>query len=90
MARLQRLEAHNRDISDLTGLEFATNLQEIRANNNLIVADLSPLAGLSKMEVIQFRGNVIRDLSPLSGLINLRIIDVHDNLISDLSPLSQI
>ena len=62
MARLQRLNAHNRDIEDLT----ATNLSEIRANNNLI-ADVSPLAGLSRLDVIEFRENVIRDLSPLSG-----------------------
>ena len=41
MARLTRLDAHNRDISDLTGLELATNLSELRANNNLI-ADVSP------------------------------------------------
>ena len=89
MARLQRLEAHNRDISDLTGLEFATNLGEIRADNNLIT-DVSPLAGLSRLHVIEFRENVIRDLSPLSGLINLRWLVVNGNLISDLSPLADL
>ncbi len=89
MARLQRLNAHNKDISDLTGLELATNLQEIRANNNLI-ADLSPLAGLSRLDRIEFRENVIRDLSPLSGLINLRRLYVNDNLISDLSPVADL
>ena len=89
MARLQRLNAHNRDIEDLTGLEFATNLQEIRANNNLI-ADVSPLAGLSRLNVIEFRENVIRDLSPLSGLINLRWLIVNGNLISDVSPVADL
>ena len=89
MARLQRLEAHNRDIEDLTGLEFATNLQEIRANNNLI-ADISPLAGLSRLDVIEFRENVISDLSPLSGLINLRWLIVNGNLISDVSRVADL
>ena len=89
MARLQRLNAHNRDISDLTGLEFATNLQEIRANNNSIT-DLSSLAGLSKLDVIELRENVIRDLSPLSGLINLRWLIVNGNLISDLSAVADL
>ena len=89
MTRLQRLNAHNRDIGDLTGLELATNLQEIRANNNLI-ADVSPLAGLSRLNVIEFRENVIRDLSPLSGLINLRWLIVNDNLISDVSPVADL
>ena len=89
MARLRHLNAHNRDISDLTGLESATNLQEIRAHNNLIT-DLSPLAGLSRLNVIEFRDNVISDLSPLVGLINLRSLDVHNNLISDLSPIADL
>ena len=89
MTRLQRLNAHNKDIGDLTGLELATNLQEIRANNNLI-ADVSPLAGLSRLNVIEFRENVIRDLSPLSGLINLRALIVNGNLISDVSPVADL
>ena len=89
MARLQRLNAHNRDIEDLTGLEFATNLQEIRANNNSIT-DLSPLAGLSRLDVIELRENVITDLSPLSGLINLRQLIANGNLISDVSPVADL
>lgn len=89
MARLTRLEAHNRDITDLTGLEFATNLNEIRANDNLI-EDLSSLAELTQLNVIEFRHNVISDLSPLAGLINLNWLVVNDNLISDLSPLTDL
>ena len=89
MAKLTRLEAHNRDIRDLTGLEFATNLDGIVANNNLI-ADLSPLAELTRLNVIVFRHNVISDLSPLAGLINLRSLIVPDNLISDLSPIAEL
>ena len=89
MAKLTRLQAHNRDIRDLTGLEFATNLDEIRANNNLI-EDLSPLEGLTRLNVIEFRHNVISDLSLLAGLINLNWLIVNDNLISDLSPLADL
>ena len=89
MAKLTRLEAHNKDIRELTGLEFATNLDVIRANNNLI-ADLLPLAELTRLNVIVFRHNVISDLSPLAGLINLRSLIVPDNLISDLSPIAEL
>ena len=89
MAKLTRLEAHNRDIRDLTGLEFATNLGEILANNNLI-ADLLPLAELTRLNVIVFRHNVISDLSPLAGLINLESLIVPNNLISDLSPIAEL
>ena len=89
LAKLTRLEAHNRDIRDLTGLEFATNLNEIRANDNL-TEDLSPLEGLTRLNVIEFRHNVISDLSPLAGLINLEWLIVPHNLISDLSPIAEL
>ena len=86
IARLTHLAAHNTGIRDLTGLEFATGLKEIRCNNNAI-ADLSPLAGLAKLGVVELRHNQIRDLSPLKGLINLTWIIVPYNQISDVSPL---
>ena len=86
MATLTRLEAHNAAIRDLTGLEFATKLEEIRCNNNLI-SDLSPLAGLSRLHVIVLRQNVISDLSPIAELINLERLVVPHNQISDLSPI---
>ena len=89
MAALKRFEAHDADISDLTGLEFATALEEIRCNNNLI-SDLSPLERLIKLNVVELRHNVIEDLSPIDGLINLGWLIVPDNLISDLSPIKDL
>ena len=86
MATLTHFEAHNADISDLTGLEFATELEEIRCNNNSI-SDLSPLAGLTKLRVIEFRHNVIKGLTPVKKLLNLDWLIVPHNLISDISPL---
>ena len=86
MARLTHLEAHNANIGNLTGLEFATKLEEIRCNNNLI-SDISPLAGLIRLRVIELRSNTIRDLSPIAELINLGWLIVPHNLISDLSPV---
>ncbi|MYC76821.1 T9SS type A sorting domain-containing protein [Candidatus Poribacteria bacterium] len=86
MATLTDLEAHNADISDLTGLEFAINLVEIRCNNNLI-SDISPLAKLMRLRVIELRQNVINDLSPLTQLISLESLIVNGNSIVDLSPV---
>ena len=86
MSTLTHLEAHNSNIRNLTGLEFATKLEEIRCNNNSI-ADLSPLVGLSKLRVIELRHNVIRDLSPVKELFNLEWLIVPHNLITNLSPI---
>ena len=86
MATLTHLEAHDVGIRDLTGLAFATNLEEIRCNNNLI-SDLSPLAELLRLRVVEFRHNKISDLSPVAGLVSLDWLVVPHNLIQDLSPL---
>ena len=87
MAGLTRLIAHDTGIANLRGLEFATNLGEIRMNDNSI-SDLSPLSGMLRMHTIEFRRNEIRDLSPIAGLVNLRWLIVEENLIEDLSPIS--
>ena len=86
MATLTHLEAHDANIRNLTGLEFATKLEEIRCNNNSI-ADLSPLAGLIKLRVVELRHNAIKDLSPVKELLNLDWLIVPYNLISDILPL---
>ena len=86
MAKLTHFIAHDANIRNLTGLEFATELEEIRCNNNLI-GDLSPLSTLMGLHTIEFRHNVIKDLSPVAGLISLRWLVVPHNLIADLSPV---
>ena len=87
MATLTRLEAPNSDISDLTGLEFATNLRTLNLSINFI-ADISPLANLTNLTLLNLSYNVITDISPLSGLTNLTSLRLHDNFFSDISPLS--
>ena len=89
MATLTNLEAHEADIRDLTGLEFAIKLEEIRCNNNLI-SDLLPLTDLVNLRVIELRDNVISDLSPIAGLINLEWLIVTRNSIPDLSPVEEL
>ena len=86
MVRLTRFEANNRSISDLTGLETATNLEELRLNDNLI-SDISPLIGLMRLRHIELHRNTISDISPFRGLINLEGLHITHNLISDISPI---
>ena len=87
MSTLERLDANDKDISDLTGLEFATNLSWLAFKNNT-VSDLSPLAGLTNLTFLWFEGTrQVSDLSPLTGLINLEKLHFSSNSVSDLSPL---
>ena len=84
-----RIFAEDKGISDLTGLEFATNLEWLKIEGNQI-SDLSPLAGLTKLDLLDISGNEVSDLSPLTGLTNLRHLKISHNNISDLSPLASL
>ena len=99
MAKLKRLVAQNANISDLSGLEHATNLTVLnlgatRVENKVVnsnaVADLSALSGLKKLRTLNLTRNNVSDISALSGLKNLRILNLSVNRnISDISALSE-
>ncbi len=86
MERLERIEADDAGISNLTGLEAATQLERIEFRRNSI-SDLSPLKGLTRLNNIKLRGNRITDVSPLADLINVDWLGLEENSIRDLSPL---
>ena len=99
MARLTDLFAQNSDISDLTGLESATNLTFLGLGSELVeaegrfinsnsVSDLSPLAGLTNLEFLVLDSNSVSDISAVAGLTNLESLNLRDNSISDISPVA--
>ena len=67
LAELTTLDARDRQISDLTGLELATALTELDLRDNAI-SDVKPLAGLVKLETLLLTGNPIQDASSLTNL----------------------
>ena len=93
MSRLTILNAEGEQpdtlpISDLTGLEHATQLETLILWRNWHISDLSPLAGLKKLRGLHLGANQISDLSPLAGLTQLERLTLYGNQISDLSPLA--
>ena len=89
MLWLTSLKASGRKISDLTGLEYAKNLQTLRLTHNRI-SDLSPLSSLKNLWKLVPNNNNISDLSPLASLTQLKHLDIHENRISNLSPLASL
>ena len=87
MKTLVDLRAVGRGIRDLTGLETATDLEELYLQNNPI-SDISPLAGLVKLKEINLRNSSLSDVSPLSELILLKEVRFSGESIVDLSPLA--
>ena len=87
MAGLRSLRATDKQISNLTGLEFATGLEQLwLAGNN--ISDISALSGLTGLEQLSLAVNNISDVSALSGLTGLEELWLAVNNISDVSALS--
>ena len=90
MLRLTKLDAGgDRGITDLTGLEYATNLKSLGLYHNPIT-DISLLAHLTKLERFNLWGCQIVDLNPLRSLKNLKGVTLGNNQISDISPLAEL
>ena len=84
---LERLEAKAFDISDLTGLEHATNLTALYLGDNNI-SDITSVSGLTNLRHLGLLGNNISDITSVSGLTNLRDLDLSINNISDITSVS--
>lgn len=89
MTTLTKLVADHANIRDLTGLEYAVRLRELRVRHNTL-SDLSSLAGLFELHTLNLEHNIITDLSPLADLVSLHNLRIGHNLIADLSPLENL
>ena len=89
MKRLRIIVADEQGIGDLSGLEFATNLERIEFRRNAI-SDLTPLKDLTRLNNIKLRGNQIMDISPLADLTRVDWLGLEQNQITDLSPLRKL
>ena len=84
MERLGRLDARNKGIQDLTGLQFGTNLWFLRFDGNEI-SDLSPLASLINLRELWLHDNPLHDISIVRGLTNLTRLEFDESTVSDIS-----
>ena len=86
---LTQLDASNRGILDLTGLENCTNLETLDLYGNQI-SDISPISSLTHIRALTLAGNQIRDIAPLSRLTILRDLHLGANQIRDITPLASL
>ena len=92
-SRLMEIRKHfgplvDKNISNLTGLEYFTNLEVLDlATNN--IENLQPLQSLTKLKTLDLSANKISNLDPLRNLTSLNHLYLYNNKkISDISPLS--
>ena len=89
MEGLVSLNAENRGIRDLTGIQYATNLSELFLRDNQI-SNLSTIAGLIELRRLRLDSNPVSDLFPLRGLKNLTELGFNHCQVSDLSPVAEL
>ena len=87
MKTLTSLRVRSASISDLTGLEKATNLTSLDLRSNSI-SSISAVSGLTKLTYLDLEDNSLTDISALSRLIKLRVLRLNFNRISNISALS--
>jgi len=89
MAKLTNLSVRNKSIQNLSGLECAINLKELRLNNNQI-SDLCPLSTLTNLKWLYMDNNQISDVRPLANLFNLHTLSLSNNNVSDIQSLANL
>ena len=89
LKHLANLEVRNSNISDITGLEHAINLQDFNGDSNQI-SDLTPLSGLVRLHTLSLRENQISDILPLANLTTLHRLNLSINQISDIIALENL
>jgi len=89
LKRVSALRGTESGITDLTGLEYCTKLENIWLDGNELT-DLSPLAHLTNLQTIDLTGNMVSDVTPLASLSALLHLRLGGNEVSDLSPLSSL
>ena len=89
----ERVDCASDEIRDLEALRDRPGLRELRlrlasphgsAEHEL--SDLSPLAELRALEVVEVARSRVADLAPLAGLDALRRLDVSRTRVADLLP----
>lgn len=78
-----------KQIKNLTGLEYATNLEYLDLPFNTI-RDITPITELTKLRSINLSNNQIQDIGPVKRLINLTYLQFSRNQIRDITPLASL
>ncbi|MEZ6063904.1 MAG: leucine-rich repeat protein [Planctomycetaceae bacterium] len=89
LQKIYYLQAIDRQIQDLTGLEHCTNLAEVRLSQNAI-QDVSPLAACVNIQSLDLAGNKITSIDPLRALTKLQYLNVENNQIPKLDAVTEL
>lgn len=87
LKKIPVLTIEYKKIKQLDGIEYMTELKELKLTGNEIV-DVSPLSKLKKLEKLWLDENKIRIVDPLLSLENIHYLELGNNEIRNIKPLS--
>ena len=87
MRQLVHLGIAYQGITELTGIEFATELESIFMWGNPTLSDITPFGNLAKLRELHASGCGISNLTPLAQLTELEVLSLLGNPVSDITPL---
>jgi Leucine-rich repeat (LRR) protein len=77
-------------MTNLNGIEFATNLTVFQAINYANLANISKISTLTNLRELYLYKNAIINIGPLSTLVNLEVVELQNNAISSITALSSL
>jgi Leucine-rich repeat (LRR) protein len=77
------------NISDISGIEYCINLQNLDLRNNQI-NDISQLSDLVYLQTLSLLNNQISEISALSGLVNLEVLGLSGNQLIEIGSLGSL
>ena len=86
MATLTHLDLRTTNITNLAGLNYASNLQSLLLRGSR-VSNLEPIVGLPFLASLDLGANSLSDISALAHMPALERLWLNDNAIADISPL---
>ena len=89
LRKIYFLEADERSIEDLTGLEHCINLAEVRLSKNEI-EKVGPLEACVNIQSLDLSNNRIEDIVPLGKLVKLQYLQLEHNKVSNIEAVKDL
>ena len=89
MLTLTSLTANNTNISNLTGLQHASNLTTLTLDGNNL-STIDSLTGLTQLTTLSLDNNKLSNIAPLVELAQLETLSLENNNLSDIASLVEL
>ncbi|CEK36548.1 Ig-like domain-containing protein,Leucine Rich Repeat (LRR)-containing protein,putative S-layer protein,Internalin-A precursor,Protein prenyltransferase, alpha subunit,Leucine Rich repeats (2 copies) [[Clostridium] sordellii] len=86
---IHRIDLSSKNITNLEGLQYCTNLEILSIDGNQI-SDITPLSKLTNLTSLGLGENQITDIGALANLTNLTSLTLTNNQIKDINSLKNL